>query len=132
MTLKNKEPQNLDTLSIRGSNIRLVFSVCETTRECACVRAFAFVYHVTLQDYALGITSSRMLFLSTHSSSTTDPRRAAAAVAVAAAAVEADQPVVRAVDAVEADPVDAAAPEAEEAGEGGAVRPEAVKNSFDI
>ena len=39
MTLKNKEPQNLDTLSIRGSNIRFVFSVCETTRECACVRS---------------------------------------------------------------------------------------------
>ena len=29
MTIKNKEPQNLDTLSIRGSNIRLVFQYCE-------------------------------------------------------------------------------------------------------
>ena len=53
MTLKNKEPQNLDTLSIRGSNIRCVCAraraclhVC--ARACMCVSVRAFIYHYFL------------------------------------------------------------------------------------
>ena len=33
MTLKNKEPQNLDSLSIRGSNIRFVASLKKQVRD---------------------------------------------------------------------------------------------------
>ena len=42
MTLKNKEPQNLDTLSIRGSNIRCV-CVCVFACARACVRVRVYL-----------------------------------------------------------------------------------------